>query len=87
MQEQKRLKLDMIKLTLAKNYINKTDVQAEPVRFHHGTPIKHFGPTFDDIFDKEDLNWWAQEEAKAEYNFPKLPFDPKADAQLGYGAR
>jgi len=64
-----------------------TYVQAEPVRFHHGTPIKHFGPTFDDIFDKEDLNWWAQEEAKADYNFPKLPFDPKADAQLGYNAR
>ena len=59
-------------------------VQAEPVRFHHGTPIKHFGPTFDDIFDKDDLNWWAQQQAKAEYNFPKLPFDPKADAQLGY---
>ena len=59
-------------------------VQAEPVRFHHGTPIKHFGPTFDDIFDKDDLNWWAQEQAKADYNFPKLPFDPKADAQLGF---
>jgi hypothetical protein len=59
-------------------------VQAEPVRFHHGTPIKHFGPTFDDIFDKDDLNWWASEQSKADYNFPKLPFDPKADAQLGY---
>ena len=59
-------------------------VQAQPVRFHHGTPIKHFGPTFDDIFDKDDLNWWASEQAKKDYNFPKLPFDPKADAQLGY---
>jgi len=62
-------------------------IEAEPVRFHHGTPIKHFGPTFDDIFDKDDLNWWAQEQAKADYKFPKLPFDPKADAQLGYNER
>ena len=50
-------------------------VEAEPVRLHHGASIKHFGPTFDDIFDKDDLNWWAQEEAKAEYKFPKHPFD------------
>lgn len=59
-------------------------VQAEPVRFHHGTPIKHFGPTFDDIFDADDNNWWEQQKANADYNFPKLPFDPKTDAQLGY---
>ena len=50
-------------------------VEAEPVRLHHGASIKHFGPTFDDIFDKDDLNWWAQEEAKAEYKFPKLALD------------
>ena len=60
------------------------NVYTEAVRFHHGTPLKHFGPTFDDIFDKDDLNWWASEQSKADYNFPKLPFDPKADAQLGY---
>jgi hypothetical protein len=60
-------------------------VQAEPVRFHHGTPIKHFGPTFDEIF-KDDKDWWEKEQEKGEYNFPKLPFDPKADAQLGHAA-
>eukprot|EP00960_Hanusia_phi_P078100 768781-Hanusia_phi.AAC.24 len=43
---------------------------AEPVRFHHGAPIKHFGPV---IWNSEEIDWWTQEQAKQEYKFPKMP--------------